>query len=157
MNMKFLMLVFCVLAQGVIDETWAREGRYDLGYQWTPETARADLIVRFRYANDLVKFQEVNRFFNQMPYNSDVAGYSLQKKQALLDMNVEPYRLRLAHVKHRETQEDLVVLLVYLKGNDDDALVLDSFHPWVEPLSERHDLFLIEMMADGDVNRVQIQ
>jgi len=156
MNIKVILLLICVLAQGVMDEAWSRD-RYDLGHEWTAEEALADMVIRFRYAPDMVKFREVNRFFNQMPYHGDVAGYALAKKQALIEMDVEPHRLQLAHVKHRRSQDDLIVLLVYPEMGGEDALVLDSFFPGISLLSEREDLFLVLTLDDEEVDRLRAQ
>jgi len=146
MKYKLLALLSCFLIQGYIDA--AEASSYQVaGPELTMEEAMTDMVIRYQYAPDHEKVRVVNRFFNRMPYRGDM-GWAVQaKKEMLIDMGIEPDRLWAAHVKHRKTQDDLTVLLVYPEHGGDDALVLDSFSPGIYPLSQRRDLFLIRTIS----------
>ncbi len=120
------------------------------------------MIVGSRVLDDAEKLEQVNRFFNQVNFESDMrhwgeADYwatpletlttnggdcediSIAKYFALREMGVADERMRLTYVKAVELNQAHMVL-TYFPTPDADPLVLDNLKPAIQSASKRADL-----------------
>jgi predicted transglutaminase-like cysteine proteinase len=119
------------------------------------------------------KLESSNRFFNAIPYKSDMENwkvedywatpveslssqgadcedYAIGKYFSLKQRGVPVEKLRLAYVRHLRLKEAHMVL-VYYPEPDADPLVLDNTDPEVKPASRRPDLVPVYSFNDDDV------
>jgi predicted transglutaminase-like cysteine proteinase len=117
--------------------------------EWNKLTASAKSM------QPMEKLQAVNNFFNRWPYRTDLdlyglvdywatpaefiknsgdcEDYSVTKMFALIQLGLDPAKLRVVILKDRIRNFDHAVLAVYL---DDDVYILDNVSPMVLPHSK---------------------
>ncbi len=114
-----------------------------------------------------------NRFFNAIPYMSDMdhwkvedywatpvetvasqggdcEDYAIGKYFSLKERGIPVEKLRIAYVRHLRLKQPHMVL-VYYPQPDADPLVLDNTDPEIKPASRRPDLVPVYSFNDDDV------
>ncbi len=120
------------------------------------------LLQSLENATEMQKITEVNDFFNQVPYATDIAtwnkvdywatpleflgrdrgdceDYVIAKYFALKSLGIETSKLYFTYVKSSRFKEPHLVL-TYFKAPDYVPLVLDSLNYRIFPATERKDL-----------------
>jgi predicted transglutaminase-like cysteine proteinase len=120
------------------------------------------LVVQLRDEDVNVQLREVNRFFNQFPYASDMdrwgvedywqtpleflgthAGdcedYVISKYFVLRHLGIDDDKLFLTYVRAKDVNEAHMVL-GYYETQRSVPLILDNYNPRILPANERNDL-----------------
>jgi predicted transglutaminase-like cysteine proteinase len=122
-------------------------------------------LMRTEGANDLIKLEQANRFFNRIPFVSDIThwgkedywatpneflasnggdceDFAIAKYFTLIGLGVEEKQLTLTYVTALRLNQSHLVLNYY-PGPGLEPLVLDSLVDAIEPSSRRTDLLPI--------------
>lgn len=127
-----------------------------------------------RSVNDLAIVQEVNDFFNLVPFMSDQVhwgvtdhwaspaellasnggdceDYSIAKYFALKELGIPAQRLRIVYTKDKETNQSHMVM-AYYRQNGADPLILDNLSTEILPASTRTDLTFIFNLTETELS-----
>lgn len=144
-----------------------------------PRLKQWQRLVRDQQAANAVSFSDdnglalVNRFFNQVPFVSDLRNwgvedywatpsetlgsfgadcedYSIAKYLSLKEIGVPVQKLRITYVRARQRAEPHMVLAYYPRP-DADPLILDSLTGDIRPASQRPDLVPVYGFNDDDL------
>jgi predicted transglutaminase-like cysteine proteinase len=122
-------------------------------------------LMRTEGANDLIKLEQANRFFNRIPFVSDIThwgkedywatpteflasnggdceDFAIAKYFTLIGLGVAEKQLTLTYVTALRLNQSHLVL-IYYPGPGLEPLVLDSLVDAIEPSSRRTDLLPI--------------
>jgi len=125
------------------------------------------LLDSLKKANIMKKLNEINLFYNQAKYMSDMAlyhkidywatpyqflgkdagdceDYAIAKYFALRYLNVDPKKLYFVYVRVKKTNTPHMVLAYFIKKNK-PPLILDNLTNRVMPANKRNDLIPVYM------------
>ncbi len=159
-----VLLVNCVVArEGLLSQDAVRAFTARYG---GPATERLHawerLLLATRDAAEHDKLEEVNRYFNGIPWLSDdehwgrrdywatplemigtfggdCEDYSIAKYISLVKIGVDPSRLRITYVRAPRLRQPHMVL-AYYPAPDAEPLILDNLDPVIRPAGQRRDL-----------------
>ncbi len=159
-----VLAVNCVVAgEGFLGEAAVRAFTQRYGEQSTVRLrAWERMIIANRDAPEYDKLEEVNVFFNAVPWLSDeehwgqrdywatplemigtnggdCEDFSIAKYITLVNMGVDSSRLRITYVRAPRLRQPHMVL-AYYPTPDAEPLILDNLDPAIRPAGKRRDL-----------------
>lgn len=154
---------YLALAQGlVLNDSVIKLGKGQYGEQAAVRVANWRDLMSAKAGDEKDKLNRVNRFFNKVPYLSDLQiwqkkdywaspvemlgvnkadceDYSIAKYFTLTEMGVDPEKLRITYVKAVKLKEAHMVLSYY-ETPDSIPLILDNLRNDIVPANQRKDL-----------------
>jgi predicted transglutaminase-like cysteine proteinase len=174
----FLLLIVSVIPgfagdSFLIKERTLRQAEDQYGISARKRLLAWQDLIRTQGGDDLLKLEEVNRFFNRIPFISDIAhwgkedywatpteflasnggdceDFAIAKYFTLIRLGVAEKQLTLTYVTALSLSQSHLVLLYY-PGPGLDPLVLDSLADAIEPSSRRTDLLPIYSFNASDL------